>query len=447
MDPGAFFLIWGLFMLFSKGKKRRRRRGDSWRRSAEALGLSWSRRRPYLIRGTIDGCEVAVEKVDGETKSTRYRVSHPRLPKDLFLRAESTSSKLFRAVGFRQQVETGDRTFDQQIEVSGPEAVALAALGAEAREATMRVLKDGATHVRNGQVVRTLEGVVKSQSEIDRNLRTLVTLTSHLRLERGVPAALARNAARDRRTGVRVRNLLMLQREFPAATETRQASRSALDDQDPRLRLQGSLTLGKEAIPCLLQLLGEKPPAEVEARALDRLLQLLEPTKRDTLIADRLAHAEGPALEVALRAAGQLRLEATVPRLLALAGSTQENADVSLALADTLTKIGGDRVETGLLKILAEHPHHQARIAAAEGLARWGTVGAIPTLRSQTARVLENQLNRSARQAIEEIKNRVKEATPGALAIAETDRRGGLQLAGQQEGELALAGGADKLRS
>ena len=227
-----------------------RRRLRRWREAATASGLtveeisndwSWALR----IKAREGPLEVRIEqpsRARDHDCSIAVLVPGPPGFSGIRIRPEA---KRFGA----HEVEIGDEPFDKAFYIVGPMRLLFALLDAETRHLLLSVNA-------GGQMLEIVGGELRVKahdSQIDLLLRLLLDIGRRFAQPLDAAQRLAENARRDPDAEVRLRNLLLLTREFPAEPATREALRTACADKSPRIRLRAAKELGTEGREVLLE--------------------------------------------------------------------------------------------------------------------------------------------------------------------------------------------------
>lgn len=354
--------------------------------------------------GTVHGAHLTVDTItqrSGDSSVTYYRViATLDLPR-LTLGAEGVGSffgKMFKG----EDLEIGDRYFDDRVVVRGSEMVARALLDKTCRRAVMTAVGEGVTIGSNQIEWRKSGGR-------DRVPGMVVLVLELVRLLSRPPnaealAAVARNDLPDVARGA-----LMV---MPAG-ETRDAlDRELLEKGGPDLKLIAARRLGGVAAPTVAAL-------------------VCDPRVDDALRADGLQWLQRHADATAAARACLDR-----PQVATVALAVLANATPPIALADLrrLTTMGeptltqqalrharrhGAAAEPLLVEHLAADGAQTAR-AAADALADVGTTAAVMPLRAkiESLGLFDGALKSAALAAIESIQGRVGEAG-GALSVVD----------------------------
>ena len=399
----GFFIAFALLILFVVIRQFMAT-NDAWRGEASQLGLRFSagvigKRR---IKGEIQGYPVLVETFtsDEETHTRMMLDSRGRIPSGIQLRAEGSWAGVTK-VFTGEDILTGDEGFDAAVNVSGPEPIAVAFLGQEARTSVLELLAAGGS-VRQGCVRLEFKGAMSGPGEISQAVESLLGLVSDLPPGTVLERLLA-NATDDPNPGVRLRNLRLLADKFRSEEETKRAAEAVLADPEPAIRLlAATLVRGSQGLAALKALI-EEPDISDEVR-------------RD-----------------AVRAAGASR----DPSLLELLYALVPKRDPALAeaVATALGQLGKAEAETSLLRLMSRESTEVKRAAAA-ALGLVGTVRAVEPLLQLAA----GPLGETARDAVRRIQARLGgDAQAGRLSVAAQDAAaGGLSIAAEG-GELSVA--------
>jgi hypothetical protein len=360
--------------------------------------------------GSDDRVEVIVEGAEGFS--------------DLKLRRQSL--KLWK-----REIEVGDEAFDKAFLVEGPLRPVAARLDGTLRGQLLRASADcNPLEIGDGQL-----RVEVSEKALPRLLPALFRIGRRLAGPVDVERQIAQNARRDRTTGVRLFNLLLLIRERPGDPDTLAVLRGACSDASPKVRVRAAIELGEEGRDVLLKvtekLLDDASSAQAvvhlgDKLPLERLRKILSRSRRKSFLQTTRA---------CLEALGQRRAAAV--ELLAQVMAA-EKGELAAAAAVALGTTGEAAAERPLLQALGNEDS-DLREAAAAALGRVGSVAAVQPLKDAAERFwLDLGLRRAARQAIVEIQSRLEGASPGQLSLAETEA-GQLSLATPEAGQLSLA--------
>jgi HEAT repeat protein len=397
------FLIAFLLLALFVGIRQVIATNDAWREEASQLGLHFTMGgvfRTRRIEGKIQGYPVLVEifAKDGTTCTRMTLDSRGRIPSGIELRAEgSWVTKVFTG----EDILTGDEAFDAAVNVSGPEPIAVAFLGQEARTSVSELLAAGGS-VRQGCIHLESKGAMSGEGDIRWAAELLLGLVSVLPGGTMLEHVLA-NATGDGNPGVRLRNLKLLAEKFRSEEETKRAALAALADPEPAIRLfAATFVKGGQGLAVLKELLENAAvPDDVRVDA--------------------------------VRAAGASRDPALLELLYALV--PKRDPALAAAVATALGQLGKAEAETSLLRLMSRESTEVKRAAAA-ALGLLGTVRAVEPLLQLAA----GPLGETARDAVRRIQARLGgDAQAGRLSVAAQDAAaGGLSIAAEG-GELSVA--------
>jgi hypothetical protein len=329
-----------------------------------------------------------------------------------------------------QEIEVGDKEFDDTFLVDGP----LRPVGARLDAAMRRQL------VRASAVCNPLEigagqlRVEVSDEKLPYILPILLDIGRQLADPVDVEGRIAENARRDPEAGVRLFNLLLLIRERPGAPDTLRVLRGACSDASPQVRLQAAIALGDEGRNVLLKLAENAEDDAVSAQAVSHLGGKLPFERARDILSRSLREGLLQTARACLEVLGHRRAAAigTLERVM-----TEEKGELAAAAALALGTTGEAAAEPPLLEALRSEDG-DLREAAATALGRVGSIAAVQPLKEAAERSLfDLALRRASRQAIAEIQSRLG-ASPGQLSLAEAEA-GQLSLAPFEPGQLSLA--------
>ena len=411
-------------------------RERTYRQVAENLGLTWHAARvPFAgrgagVSGAFRGFRVRTDEFVGrKRRCVRVTVdgvgtNAGSVPVRLELDRERTSIGMIGG----EDVVVGDPRFDERVRVRGGEAVALAALGREARSALLTAIIAGdEIRVRAGMVIAELEFNSRPDpTQLIAVTRRAVRVARHLVVSaNGIPAALAERALKDPLPGVRLQALEALARLEGEGALARRVARGLLSDKDPEVRLRAAVAAGREGFDTLVALVrarsgrgrsrGPRRWGSGLAEALDRSREGNEGRRARAL--DHLV-ARYPAAWVRPLLHGAVKSGPGPLRVAALRG---------------VARIGDASFQSEVLRLL-DHPTDAVRDAAVAALGAVGTVAAVPALRALAARSgsLEFPVRRAVDTAVAAIQSRISGAAAGQVSLADTAPVGG---------EVSLAGG------
>lgn len=331
------------------------------------------------------------------------------------------------------EIEIGDATFDKAFYVMGPERLLTALLDSEMRQ---RLLAVNAETVAL-EIVRGELGVgTSSDYWIAGQLPALLDVARRCTQPLDVASRLADNALHDPEAGVRIRNLIVLAREFPGEPATLETLRAACADESPRVRLQAARGLGAEGREVLLEMAEGLADDAISAEAVDSLDRELPVERTRALLLQALHRRLLKSARAALEALGDRTAPEDVNTLARI--MAREHGELAAVAATALGRTGSPAAEPPLLQALRS-PARDLQVAAADALARVGTPAAVLPLKEAAERSAHDPaLLKAARQAIAEIQLRLPGASPGQLSLASTEA-GQLSLAQTEAGQLSLA--------
>jgi HEAT repeat protein len=241
-----------------------------------------------------------------------------------------------------------------------------------------------------------------------------------------------------REAGVRLRNLLLLAREFPERPETLELLRAACSDPSPEVRLRAALEMGAEGRAILMEFAEDTEGTADDghsALAISRLDRELPFERTRAILGNalrkrrvRTAHA---CLEMIGRS-GEAEAVDVLVKVLAI-----ERGELATVAALALGTAGDPAAEPSLLLAL-RRDRVDVRVAAATALGRVGSAAAVLPLKEAAESSRDKELNRATRQAIAEIQSRLQGASPGQLSLAGAEE-GQLSLPESEAGQLSLA--------
>jgi len=441
---------------------RFRQRARAWQDAARAAGVTDVKMTSVLgwetkLNGHAGPLRVRIEsyqrgKYDRGTRVVVGGLRHGAF--GLTVRAEGVTARIEKAFGERE-IELGDEAFDGAAYLQGSPALVRALFDADTRRLTADLL-DG--HLRVGDTLeqsrlgvrtsisdselrveireRPFSGVEQRLPDV---LRALLDVGRRLLRPEDLASKIAANTRVEPVDAVRIANLMILAREFPAHAATRETLVAALDDYSFEVRVRAAIALGPEGRDVLLAILRrDNVPDEVGARA---IVGLGADFAAGDAVAVLRAAVTGGRRAMALRSIGALGQTATDEGTETLARVVAtEDAELAVAAARALGATGAGEAEPALIGALG-HDAPDVRVAAAEALGRVGSPRAVVPLKTCAAsHTFDGMLKRAVRQAVAEIQARVPGASPGQLSMAATaagqvslveeDRRGQVSLEG-----------------
>jgi hypothetical protein len=379
---------------------------DAWERAASRFGFEMSETE---LTGTVGNYAVSVSRWLHKWEEVEISVDGRRtIPAALVITSVDEP-----AFGGGEPVRSGDPELDRIVLVTGDPVVAFALLDFRTR-AFLRELVPAGVSLQSGRVRRR----IIDPAQLPEAIQRMVKLAELLSLDaREVATRLARNAASEDLPAVRLKCLQLLQERFGEEEVARKASRYALADRSPEMRLRGAIFLAQ--IDAVLAI-AKDPGLDVSLRV-----------RACTYLARHAPSERGQAIEDLAR----------------LLDAVDTNAAV--AIAELLEEVGDATAEPALLKLL-DRDSESVRIVAARALGHVGTVSAVEALRAHSGGILLSDLKRAAREAIAQIQARLGVVEPGRLSLVEAKRgtersvsrpsRGGVSLSPGPEANVASPG-------
>lgn len=404
----------------------------SWQDAATSCGLRiektsglWGRLR---LEARDDALTVRIEVPEGRK---RYHcrivvVMPPGPPGFSGVRLRREAARPARA----RELEIGDEPFDKAFYIVGPDRLLTALLDAGTRQRLLTLnAQTLALELVHGEL-----GVGTFGGQVADLLPLLLEIARTCAQPLDVAQRLADNAGRDPEAGVRLRNLLVLAREFPGEPATREALRTGCADESPRVRLQAARGLGAEGREALLELAESLADDAVGAEAVSSLgVPPVERTR--ALLFQALRRRLHKTARACLEALGGSTFPEDVDTLAKV--MAREHGELAAVAATALGRTGSPAAEPPLLQALQSQTR-DLQVAAADALARVGTTASVLPLKQAAERSAHDPaLLKAARQAIAEIQLRLPRASPGQLSLASTEA-GQLSLAQTEAGQLSL---------
>lgn len=412
----------------------------SWRSATQRFGMrvlsvSQGLSHPH-IQGLLDDFWISIEaRPKRRGRRNRITLRGSSLPFRLELRPESIGTsvtKLFEG----SDIQTGDPVFDATVLVRGDPYDTAAVLGGTTRPLVVQALRRG-VRVENGQIVLETGDTLREPDTLVKLARELTELARALKLPTDVPGRLVQWVTRDPCPEARLRFLTILLERYPSDPRTELALRHAQQDRSPEVRLAAAIAAGEAGRSTLELLVGNaETPEDTACRAVAALGRALE-TEPALAALDGALTSHKPALARALlgvlAVCGDAR---AVERLVALLA--EPDVEAAAVAARALEDCRGTGVELALTTALGS-ARAELRRAAAESLAKVGTVAAVAPLRAAAAaHPLDLGLHRASAAAVAAIQARCPGAAPGQVSLAGGDA-GRLSLTTRDEGLLALA--------
>lgn len=342
-----------------------------------------------------------------------------RIPPELVLGKESLLSAASRVLS-DGDVRLHDERFDSQVLVQGPEELALATLDVRARQAVARFVRRGGA-VRRGSVCLERPGILTNEQVEAAVAEQLPVVRAFS--QRSVPDGLLANAERDPSPRLRLRCHELIRSRFPDTPEAEEAIRVGLADQAPEIRLSVARDAPRWVeVRTVLKNLSLSAVATIEVRveALEALSSEPDEPGFAPLLAQVLQTGPVPLRQAAARLAGALQTPALQAAFETLVHAPEP--EVALLAARGLSSYGD--AEPALMRLL-EHPSDEVKAAAAEGLARVGSIRAVESLLPLAERTLGSPVKTAAKRAIQSIQGRLLHAGEGQLSVVDDHAREG----------------------
>lgn len=421
---------------------------STWKHTAESLGLRFT---PAGImsgprmEGHLAGFDVKAEVVRGGGRGTNNDHTRVvvdgagRIPIDIALASETFWSGL-DVMG--QEIEIGDKPFDDLVRVRGVESTVLAVLSEEARALVAQYIREDKGIVKDGDVSCTRAGHERDGNKLEARVVRMVRVAEAMSIrEREIPERLAQNVEQDPSAGVRHRNLDYLTRFFRRSPAAERACEKALTDASPRVRLLAGRTIGGRGMTTLEALVQDPDvPRDVAAKAFEILAERLPRADLEKRTLEVLRSPNDALVIHALAVTEKERFLSARPRVMGLLEGRRP--PVIAAAARTMGIMEDPRTTTRLVGLL-DHEDDAVKIAACEGLGRGGSIDAVETLLEHSKGLFKNAtLKNAARAAIEAIQGRVGGADGGRLSVVEEKDAGALSVAAGEAGSVAVVEGA-----
>src|SRR6185369_14306397 len=277
--------------------------------------------------------------------------------------------KVAEGLQWARQPEGGDANFESMFRVSGSDRLTSALLDAETRRLMMSLGSDR-LEISNGQVRAEM-----TVEQAPRLLPPLLDLAKRLARPLDVEQRLAENALTDPIAALRLRNLVLLQRESPEAPQTVATLRAACADRNARIRLRAARELGAEGYSVLAELTGSMQDEVSEEAVLLLGRNLPLPRLRETL-AQALHHRHVRTARACLKAFSHSDgADAADIGMLANVMAVHEG-ELAVAAARALWALASPAAETALILAL-QREQEDLQVAAADALGRLGSAAAV----------------------------------------------------------------------
>ncbi|HEX4965368.1 MAG TPA: HEAT repeat domain-containing protein [Thermoanaerobaculia bacterium] len=331
-----------------------------------------------------------------------------------------------------QGIEIGDELFDKAFYVMGPLRLLTALLDVEMRQRLMIVSSDS----EDLEIVQGVLRVGTVGGRVAHLLPFLLDIARRCAQPLDAAQRLADNALQDPDAGVRIRNIVLLAREFPGEPATLETLRAACADKNPQVRLRAAKGLGDEGHAILLELAESTGDDALSAEAVSLMGRDLPVERTRALLGQALRRRLHQTARACLEALGGSTAPEDVDTLAKV--MAREKSELAAVAATALGATGNPAAEPPLILAL-QGEKEDLQVAAANALARVGTTASVLPLKEAAERSTRNRdLLKATRQAIAEIQLRLPGASPGQLSLAGTEA-GQLSLAPTEAGQLSLA--------
>jgi hypothetical protein len=393
--------------------RKRKKLYAQWKEAARELGGSFSA--PFLsmnlrLEGTIAGFRVMV-KTDTRRKSicTRFTLfTVGQIPPAVHITPQRGASLVQFLAG--DDIHVGERSFDKEIRMDGPEDMVLAVLNQQARKIIQELVGSRGMTVEMGEIQYRQEGVVDEKNLIIARVREMADAAKALSTNgKTIPQCLLHNVRTEPDESVRRRNFDVLLKRHKGSPEATEAARIAIDAADTELRCSGAIYLGEAG----------------DAAVIPRLISLIPDADAHTISAIGDFLCENGSTDI---------LPMILPCL-----DDAEPTRVALALK-LIGKFGSIEHEPVLISRL-QRKEDVIQIAAVNALGRLGTVNAVESLHNLNHSLFTNKNVKDASEtAIRDIQGRLGDVDAGRLSLAQVQAdEGALSLSGEG-GSLSFSG-------
>ncbi len=405
-----------------------RRWAEAVKEAASSLGLSYDGGAFYdsaRASGVLsDGRQATIEKHttgSGKNSKTYAQITvSTDLPTDLKL--SRAGGGIFSKLIYPKDLDVGDATFDDSVQLGGRDAEVLARLDRETRQYLVGLIGQGLT-LSNGNFVWRRIGLNHDAGRLTSITNTLRTIASRMEIT-DVAAALARNAREDGVAGVRLACLRMLLTHFRGHAASSGAIAHGMTDPDVCVRVVAASAAGADGFEVLAALAAD-PAADTALRS-RALLSMREGTATQgravAVIHVALSDPNTAVVDAALSAASVLGVPVPSTRLAAI--SSTAGPAGAVAIARILRGGHGPmRPETEdlVLDLLAGmKSEDDAIVALCTTLSVRGTIRAVPAL-DEASRGLTTaaRVKDAAREAVASIHSRAGHSEAGSLAVVD----------------------------
>lgn len=410
---------------------------EAYDRVAWELGLE--RERTFFTRcltGEIDGLFVGIY---GHKNGTidEVLVDSRGIVSDRLSIAPANPTSPFRGL------RTADEGFDARVYAMGPEAETLALLGHDTRKMLMDVVATHGAEVEKGRVrlgakaaAKILRGRVAGEVDgktLARFVRRMIELAKRLAMLMGgdTEERLAHNVECDERAGVRRKNLALLISRYGETVHARAAARSVLAHFDYELRLDAAAFLADRDLTEVVHLEAlfaeQRAPTSVRLSALMRILTRLEGEPRTLFIRRVLRSDDDAGRTRALAFCRQYRIDPGESLLADLLD--HRDPETVAATCGLVAALGQTTLVPALIRAL-RYDTLEVKCNAAAALGAIGGREAVSPLRRVVQGLVDAELRRIAREALDKIRSRLEHA-PGGLSFTDDTTSGTLSLTGE----------------
>jgi hypothetical protein len=270
-----------------------------------------------VMKGHVAGASVEIDAVyeRGELFH-RVQIGDIGLPESVSIRGRAVD-ELAGPLG--QECTTGIPEFDRAIHVEGDPYEAFALLSVPGRKSAFELVTEFRARVTQGRVTyRGLE-VPGTANFLPLVLGRILAAAKALSIsDPGPYERLFRNVERDPAPRVRRKSLELLLERHEGEPKTHRATKLALNDADPRVRLIAGVKAGPDGSRALVELVESSAvPESIRARGLHVLLETMPAEGLHATIVRCLSPDSPEELRhTAISKAGELRLDSAVPALI-----------------------------------------------------------------------------------------------------------------------------------
>lgn len=436
---GGFVLLVALAVVF-KAKRLGEHGVGGWSEAASRVHLAVSNddRLAQLVQRHRVLVDVRRREQGGRhLYDTVLRMNVPHVAASLTLRSETRWSRMQKLVR-GEDVLLHDDDFDRRVHVQGEEAIAVGLLNDRLRAALLDFVERQGGQMDGGVLSIEMPGVVTDARRLLAVVESLIELSEAMDVDRQeIDGRLAHNAAHERQTPVRLRNLNLLVARDPNGSLARQTASRLLSDEEARVRLAAArVLLDEPSFQVLGALVSSRRDDALGQQALSLLLEHWSYEQClpwvDVALGSDSARVGVIAVDAVVKAGDRARL----PLLVRCAGS--HDSSLAAAAARAFGELGDGSDERVLLPLLTRDDDH-VQLAAVGALGRIGTVACVGPLLSLTSGLrLPGAVKEAAREAIRRIQARVGPVDGGRLSLVdEHAASGGLSLS-VEGGELSL---------